>query len=106
MVDKPGEKPWYLISMSLTIQVTRLIQAWNQRHWIEQMFRILKHLLAAEACQARTEDAYYGPLVLRLMAGFVLFSTSRVLCKGPVTREESVFTLQHYWRTVDYEPFE
>jgi hypothetical protein len=23
------------------------------------MFRILKHLLAAEACQARTEDAYY-----------------------------------------------
>ena len=58
MVDKPGEKPLYLISMSLTIQVTRLIQAWNQRHWIEQMFRILKHLLATEACQARTEDAY------------------------------------------------
>ena len=54
VVDKPGEKPFYLISMSLTIQVTRLIQAWNQRHWIEQMFRILKHLLAAEACQART----------------------------------------------------
>jgi len=58
VVDKPGEKPFYLISMSLTIQVTRLIQAWNQRHWIEQMFRILKHLLAAEACQARSEDAY------------------------------------------------
>jgi hypothetical protein len=44
VVDKPGEKPFYLISMSLTIQVTRLIQAWNQRQWIEQMFRILKHL--------------------------------------------------------------
>ena len=39
VVAKPGEKPFYLISMSLTIQVTRLIQAWNQRHWIEQMFR-------------------------------------------------------------------
>jgi len=57
-VDKPGEKPFDRISMSLTIQVTRLIQAWNQRHWIAQMCRILQHLLAAEACQARTEDAY------------------------------------------------
>ena len=106
VVDRPGEKPFYLISMSLTIQVTRLIQAWNQRHWIEQMFRILKHLLAAEACQARTEDAYYGHFVLRLMAGFVLFYTSRVIFKGHVTMEEIVFTLKHHWMTVDYEPFE
>src|SRR3989441_2045500 len=106
VVDKPREKPFYLISMSLTIQVTRLMQAWNQRHWIEQMFRILKHLLAAEACQARTEDAYYGHFVLRLMAGFVLFSTSRVIFKGHVTMEEIVFTLKHHWMTVDYEPFE
>ncbi len=106
VVDKPGEKPFYLISMSLTIQVTRLIQAWNQRHWIEQMFRILKHLLAAEACQARSEDAYYGHLVLRLMAGFVLFYTSRVIFKGHVTMEEIVFTLKHHWMMVDYEPFE
>jgi len=106
VVDKPGEKPFYLISMSLTIQVTRLIQAWNQRHWIEQMFRLLKHLLAAEACQARSEDAYYGHLVLRLMAGFVLFYTSRVIFKGHVTMEEMVFTLKHNWMTVQYEPFE
>ncbi len=106
VVDKPREKPFYLISMSLTIQVTRLMQAWNQRHWIEQMFRILKHLLAAEACQARTEDAYYGHFVLRLMAGFVLFYTSRVIFKGHVTMEEIVFTLKHHWMTVDYEPFE
>jgi IS1 family transposase len=103
---QPGEKPFYLISMSLTIQVTRLIQAWNQRHWIEQIFRILKHLLAAEACQARTEDAYYGHFVLRLMAGFVLFYTSRVIFKGHVTMEEIVFTMKHHWMTVDYEPFE
>ena len=103
LVDKPGEKPLYLISMSLTIRVTRLMQAWNQRHWIEQMFRILKHLFAAEACQARTEDAYYGHLVLRLMAGFVLFYTSRVIFKGHVTMEEIVFTLKHHWMMVDYE---
>jgi len=106
VVDKPGEKPFYLISMSLTIQVTRLMQAWNQRHWIEQLFRILKHLLAAEACPARTEDAYSGHFVLRLMAGFVLFSTSRVIFKGHVTMEEIVFTLKHHWMTVDYESFE
>ena len=105
-VDKPGEKPFYLISMSLTIPVTRLIRAWNQRHWIEQMFRLLKHLLATEACQARTEDAYYGHFVLRLMAGLVLFYTSRFIFKGHVTMEEMVFTLKHYWMTVDYEPFD
>src|SRR4029453_4205040 len=88
VVDKPGEKPFYLISMSLTMQVTRLIQAWNRRPWMEQLFRILKHLLAAEACQARTEDVYYGHFVLRLMAGFVLFFTSRVIFKGYVTMEK------------------
>jgi hypothetical protein len=105
VVDKPSEKPFYLISMSLHIPVTRLIRAWNQRHWIEQMFR-LKHLLATEACQARTEDAYYGHFVLRLIAGFALFYTSRFIFKGHVTMEEMVFTLKHYWRTVDYEPFD
>jgi hypothetical protein len=105
VVDKPSEKPFYLISMSLHIPVTRLIRAWNQRHWIEQMFR-LKHLLATEACQARTEDAYYGHFVLRLIAGFALFYTSRFIFKGHVTMEEMVFTLKHYWMTVDYEPFE
>lgn len=105
IVEKPGEKPFYLISMSRTIQGTRLIQAWKQRYWIEQMFRIRKHLLAAEACQARTDDAYYGHFVLRLMAGFVLFYTSRVIFKGHVTMEEIVFTLKHHWMTVNYEPF-
>ena len=106
VVDKTADKPFYLISMSLTIQVTRLIQAWNQRHWIEQLFRILKHLLAAEACQARSENAYYGHFVLRLMAGLVLFYTSRFIFKGQVTMEEIVFTVKHYWMTVDDEPFE
>jgi hypothetical protein len=32
VVDKPGEKPFYLISVSLTIPVTRLIRTRNQRH--------------------------------------------------------------------------
>ena len=92
--------------MSLTIQVTRLIQAGSQRHWIEQLFRLLKHLLATEACQARSENAYYGHFVLRLIAGLALFYTSRFIFKGQVTMEEIVFTVKHYWITVDYEPFE
>ncbi len=106
VVDKPGEKPFYLISMSLTVPVTRLIRAWNQRHWIEQMSRLLKHLLATDACQARSEDAYYGHFVLRLIAALVLFYTSRVIFKGHVTMEEMVFTLKHHWMMVDHKPFE
>jgi len=106
VVDKPGDKPVYLISMSLDLPVTRLIQAWNQRHWIEPMLRLLKHLLAAEACQVRTEEAYYGHFVLRRIAGFTLFYTSRFIFKGQVTMEEIVFTLKHYWMTVNYKAFE
>ena len=41
-----------------------------------------------------SEDAYYGHLVLRLMASFVLFYTSRVICKGRLTMEEMIFSLK------------
>src|SRR2546428_1104768 len=95
VVDKPRGKPFYLFSWSLPIQVTRLMQAWNQRHWIEPMFRILRYLLAAEACQARTEDASYGHFVLRLMAGFVLFSSSRGVFQGDRAIGGVVVTLEH-----------
>jgi hypothetical protein len=40
------------------------------------------------------------------MASLVLFYTSRVIFKGHVTMEEMVFTLKHYWMTVDDKPFE
>jgi hypothetical protein len=43
LIDQLGETPFELISMSLAIQVTRLLQAWNPRPWIEQRCRILKH---------------------------------------------------------------
>jgi hypothetical protein len=73
---------------------------------MEFVWRLLKHLLATEACQAPSEDASYGPLVLRLMASCVLFYTSRVICKGRLTMEEILFSLKHYWRFVDLEPLE
>ena len=47
-----------------------------------------------------------GILVLRLMASFVLFYTSRVICKGRLTMEEIIFSLKHYWRFVDSEALE
>jgi len=33
----------------------------------------------------------------------ILFSTSRVSCKGELTMEEIIFSLQPYWRFVDSE---
>src|SRR5205807_3755960 len=103
IVDKPREKRFYLRCCATPLQATRLLRLWSRRHWIEQVFRTLKHLLATEACQVHSEDAYYGHLVLRLMASFVLFYTSRVMCKGRVTMEEIVFRLKHYRRFVDSE---
>ena len=63
-----GDDRFYLLGLDTRLQVTRLLRAWSRRNLIEQVFRILKHLLATEACQVRSEQAYYGHLVLRLMA--------------------------------------
>ena len=104
IVDEPGQDRFYLLCMQTTLSAPQLIRRWRRRTWIEFVFRTLKHLLATEACQVHSEDAYYGHLVLRLMASFVLFYTSRVLCKGRLTMEEIIFSLKHYWRFVDLEP--
>jgi hypothetical protein len=42
----------------------------------------------------------------RLMGSFVLFYTSRVMCKRRLTMEEIIFSLKHYWRFVDCEALE
>jgi hypothetical protein len=54
--------------------------------------------LATEACQVHEEDADYGHLVWRLLAGLVLRYTARRLLNGRVTLAESVFSLTHHWR--------
>jgi hypothetical protein len=46
------------------------------------------------------------PDVLRLMGSFVLFYTSRMVCKGRRTMAEIIFSLKHYWRFVDSEALE
>jgi hypothetical protein len=73
IVDEPGQDRFYLLCLETTMSAPQLIRRWRRRNWIEFVFRTLKHLLATEACQVSSEDAYYGHLVLRLMASFVLF---------------------------------
>jgi hypothetical protein len=100
-VDKPGEDRFYLMVRETSIPATRLLRLWSRRTLIEQVFRTLKSWLATDACQVRSEDAYYGHLVLRLIASFILHDTSRVLFKGRVTMEEMIFNLKHHWSSVD-----
>lgn len=106
IVDEPGQDHVYLLCLETTLSAPQVIRRWRRRTWIEFVFRTLKHLLATEACQVRSEDAYYGHLVLRLIGCFVLFYTSRVVCKGRLTMEEIIFSLKHYWRFVDLEALE
>jgi len=106
LVDKPADDRLSLFCQATAIQVTRLLRAWSRRNLIEQVFRILKHLLASEACQVHSEDASYGHLVLRLMASFILYYTSRVIFKGRVTMDEMVCNLKHHWSSVNCEALE
>jgi hypothetical protein len=106
IVDELGQDRFYLLCLETTLSGPQLIRRWRRRNWIEFVFRTLKHLLATESCQAHSEDAYYGHRVLRLMASFVLFYTSRVICKGRLTMEEIIFSLKHYWRFVNLEALE
>jgi len=106
IVEQPGQDRYYLLCGQTTMVAPRLIRAWQRRSWIEHGFRTLKHLLATEACQVLTEDAYYGHLILRVLAGLVLMYTARVLFKGRVTMEELLFSLKHYWRFLESECLE
>jgi hypothetical protein len=101
VVDEPRQDRFYLLCLETPLSAPQLIRRWRRRSWSEFVFRTLKHLLATESCQVHSEDAYYGHLVLRLMGCFVLFYTSRVICKGQLTMEEIIFSLKHYWRFVD-----
>jgi len=106
IVAKPRAKRFYLLCFATPLQATRLLRLWSRRHWIEHVCRTLKHLLATDACQGHSDDAYYGHLVLRLMACFILYDTTRVIFKGQVTMEEIVFNLKHHWTSVECQELE
>jgi hypothetical protein len=101
IVHESGAEQYYVMGLETPLSAPRLIRAWKRRHWMAHCFRTLQHLLAPDACQVHSEAAYYGHLVLRLMGCFVLFYTSRVICKGRLTMEEIIFSFKHYWRYVD-----
>jgi len=101
IIDEPGQDRFSLFGLETERSAPQLIRRWRRRHGMACVFRTLKHLLATEACQVHSEDAYYGHLVWRLMGCFVLFYTSRVICKGQITMEEIICSLKHYWRFVD-----
>ena len=101
IVEEPGEEQFYVMCLDTALSSPRLIRAWKRRSWSEHGFRTLQHLLATGAGQVHSEEAYYGHLVLRLMGCLVLFYTSRIICKGRLTLEEILFSLKHYWRSID-----
>jgi hypothetical protein len=106
IVEEPGQDRFYLLCLETSRSAPQWIRRWRRRTWIAFVFRTLKHRLATEACQVHSEAAYYGHLVLRLMASFILFYTSRIICKGYLTMEEIIFSLKHYWRFVTVEALE
>jgi hypothetical protein len=106
IVEEASKERYSLLCHATTLTALRLIQAWKRRSWIAHHFRTFKHLLATDACQLQGEDAYYGHLVLRLLAGLVLLYTARILYKGRVTMEAIGFSLKHYWRFLDSERLE
>jgi hypothetical protein len=106
IVDEPGQDRDDLRCWATAITAPRLIRAWKRRRWMAHHCRWLKHLLAAVVCQVHGEDAYDGPLGLRLLAGLVLLDTARILCLGRVTMEESVFSLKHHWRFLNSNDLE
>ena len=105
-VDAPRQDRFSLLGLETTLSAPQVLRWWRRRRWMALVLRPLQQLLAPEACQVRSEDAYYGHLVVRLMGSFILFSTARVICKGRLTMEEIIFRLKHYWRCVDLEPLE
>ena len=101
IVDHPGGDRDSLRCRETPRAAPRLIRAWRRRSWSAPSCRPLKPLLATEACQGPTEGADFGPGVLRLLAGWVLMDTARVLCKGRLTREAMLFTWTHDWQCLD-----
>jgi hypothetical protein len=106
LVEAPGRDRYSWRCRETTSTAPRLIHAWKRRRGIEHHFRTLKHLLATEVCQVSTEGAYFGHLVLRLLAGLVRLYTARILLKGRVTMEEMLFTVKHHWRFLNSELLE
>ena len=103
---KAGAQRCSFFGLASALPAPRLRRVWSRRTLLAQVFRTLKPLLATDAGQVHHAAAYDGHLVLRLMASLVLYSTSRGLFKGRVTREEMIFNWQHHWASVNCQELE
>jgi hypothetical protein len=56
-IDELGQAHYDLLCQATRLTAPCLIRARKRRSWIEHHFRLLKHLLATEACQVHREDA-------------------------------------------------
>jgi hypothetical protein len=98
IVKEPSQECYDLRCQATPLTAPGLRRAWKRRRWIAPYVRTLTHRLATDAGQVHGEDAYYGHLVWRLLAAWVLLYPARRLLKGRVTREEIVFSLKPHWR--------
>jgi hypothetical protein len=106
IVEPPRRDRFDRRGRETSLSAPRLIHAWRQRSWRAQACRTVTPLLASEVCQGQSEDAYDGPLVLRLVAGTVVLSTARVHFQGLVTMGDILFSLTPHWRFPDAEFFD
>ena len=107
IVDEPGQDRFYLLCLETTLSSLQLIRRWRRRHWIEFVFRVLKHLLTTESCQAHSENTYYVYLEGGMFDGefhAVLHFTGDL--QRPPAMEAIIFSLKHYWRFVGIESLE
>jgi hypothetical protein len=58
IVDEPGQARFSLLCLETSLSAPHLRRRWRRRHGIELVLRTLKHLLATDACQVHSEDAY------------------------------------------------
>jgi hypothetical protein len=101
LVKPPHDKPYYLICPPTRLPSTTLVELNRRRHWVEWCFRTLKHLLGTELCQVRTESAYYGHLVLRLIGLTILMlARQRRIAQG-ATAEEMLYCIRKHYHSLD-----
>jgi phosphoenolpyruvate carboxykinase (GTP) len=65
IVEEPGQDRFSLLCVKTTLSASPLSHRWRRRTWIAFVLRTRTHLLATEACQVHSEDAYYGHLADR-----------------------------------------
>jgi hypothetical protein len=106
IVDDSRQDRLSLRCLETTLSAPQVLRRWRRRRWLAVVLRPLQHLLATEAGPVRSEDAYYGPLVVRRMGSVIWCYTARVIGTGRLSMETIRLALKHDWGFVDLAPLE